>query len=144
MGNHLKTKKYHNSTQNCPFSMIFRPKWPKFHGDSFPDVKRSKFLYIWRVLTICLIFWYKNMFFFKGQKSEKVLASQQRLAPPLGGDHMVPYGTLWFSICSMFLYVVLHFSIYQFSIVHFPDVFNLFQLFPKFHFFNFPFCYVFL
>ena len=54
---HVKTKKYHNSTQNCPFPMIFGPKWPKFHGDSFPDVKRSKFLYIWWVLTIFVIFW---------------------------------------------------------------------------------------
>ena len=44
---------------------------------------------------------FKNFFdiqklhFFKGQTSEKVLASQQRLAPPLGGGgHMVPYGTM--------------------------------------------------
>ena len=26
MVKHVKTKKYHNSTQNCPFSMIFGPK----------------------------------------------------------------------------------------------------------------------
>ena len=94
--------------------MIFGPKWPKFHGDSFPEVKRSKFLYIWWVLLIFLILWYKNMtFFFKGQKSEKSFTSQPRLAPPLGGGgsygtiwyhmvpygtiryHMVPYGTIW-------------------------------------------------
>ena len=38
----------------------------------------------------------KKCHFFNNQKSEKLLASQQRLAPPLGGDHMVPYGTLWY------------------------------------------------
>ena len=43
-------------------------------------------------LTMCGILFYDLLF--KGQKSEKVLASQQRLAPPLGGDHMVPYGTI--------------------------------------------------
>ena len=73
--------------------MIFGPKWPKFHGDSFPDVKRSKFLYIWWVLMIFVNFWYKKtLLFFKGQKSEKLLASQQRLAPPRPRYHMVPYG----------------------------------------------------
>ena len=48
---HHTTKKYHNSTQNCPLPMSFQPKWPKFRGDSFPDVKRSKIIYIWQVLT---------------------------------------------------------------------------------------------
>ena len=41
----------------------------------------------------------KNDIFFKGQKSEKLLASQQRLAPPElrgGWYHMVPYGTSWY------------------------------------------------
>ena len=35
--------------------------------------------------------------FSKGQKSEKVLASQQRLAPPLGGGGG-SYGTIWYHI----------------------------------------------
>ena len=35
----LKTKKYHNSTPNCPFPMIFGPKWSKLRCDSFPEAK---------------------------------------------------------------------------------------------------------
>ena len=97
---HVKTKKYHNSTQNCPFSMIFVPKCQKFHGDSFPDVKRSKFLYIWRVLTIVVIFW-KNIF--PRSKIRKSLGVPTATRPtpaevPYGTIryHKVPYGTMWY------------------------------------------------
>ena len=46
----------------------------------------------------------KMTLFFKGQKSEKLSASQQRLAPIPGGGgsygtiwyHMAPYGTIWY------------------------------------------------
>ena len=65
---HGKTKKYHNSTQNCPFPMIFGPKWPKFHGDSFPDVKRPKFLYIWWVFATFFFFDIKKKTFFQRSK----------------------------------------------------------------------------
>ena len=39
----LKTNKWHNSTQNCLFSMIPKPEWSEFRCDSFPEMKRIKF-----------------------------------------------------------------------------------------------------
>ena len=51
--------------------MIFWPKWPKFHGDSFPDLKRSKFLYISRVLTVFWFFYIKNDLFSKVKNQKK-------------------------------------------------------------------------
>ena len=96
----VKTKKYHNSTQNCQFSMIFGPKWPKFHGDSFPKVKRSKFLYICWVLMFFLIFRYKNELFFSKVKNPKNFWRPNSVSPHPGRgtlvNHMVPYGTIWY------------------------------------------------
>ena len=44
-----------------------------------------------------LFFWYEtNDLFFRGQKSEKLLASQQRLAPLRPRYLMVPYSTIWY------------------------------------------------
>ena len=36
---HAKTKQYHNSTQNCPCPLIFRPKWQKIRGILFQTSK---------------------------------------------------------------------------------------------------------
>ena len=50
MVNHVKTK-CHNSTQNCPFSMLPKAEWPEFHAHSFPEGKIMKFFYKYCVLT---------------------------------------------------------------------------------------------
>ena len=133
---HVKTKKYHNSTQNCPFSMIFGPKWPKFHGDSFPDVKRSKFIYIWWVLTICLIFGYKKMTFFSKVKNPKNFWRPNSVSPHPGRGtlwyHMVPYGTIWYHMVP-YGFPLFHFSNFPcsiFSFFHVSQIYS-FYCFPK-------------
>ena len=93
---HGKTKKYHNSTQNCPFSMILNPKWQKFHGDSFPDVKRSKFIYIWWVFTFFCLFWFvdiKKSHLFQRSKIRKTFGVPTASRPT---PAEVPYGTIWY------------------------------------------------
>ena len=101
MVNHLKTKKYHNSTQNCPFSMFVGPKWQKVCGDSFPDVKRPTFVYIWCLLTIVWFFDIRKCFFSK-VKSRISLGVPTESRPTPGswqgiiGYPMVPKGTLWY------------------------------------------------
>ena len=82
---HEKTKKYHNSTQNCPFSMTFWPKSQKFCVDYFPDVQRSKFLYTWWVLMIVLVFWFIKMTFFQRSKIRKKIGVPTASRPTRGG-----------------------------------------------------------
>ena len=68
------------------FQWFLDPKWLKLRGDSFPDVKRSKFLYIWWVCTIfCFLILKKWRFFQRSKIRKKSLGVPTAPRPTPGG-----------------------------------------------------------
>ena len=137
---HLKTKKYHNSTQNCPFSMIFGPKVTEISLRFFSRRQLFKIpLYLMSFFYIK--FWYKKKkTSFSKVKIRTSLGVPTASRPTRGGDHMVPYDTICYHMVpygfpSCPFFQKNQFSSFQFlhySIFPFPKIFSVFLLFFQF------------
>ena len=140
MDNHVKAKKYHNSTQNCQFSIILDQNDRNFMGIHFQR-STGKSAFIIDEFCRFLKFLIKKCFF-STVKNPKKSWRPNRVPPHPGRGtiwyHMVPYGTIWFSIVPLFLFLFfpffqicqfvnfLKFSIFQCSI--FPSFSKLFTI----------------